>query len=349
MKLRSLHLLVALCWCATSLSSQAVADYFATANDGFIYRFKRDGNTFQQSQFVDLGPGQLSGLVYSPSENVMYASKLSTAQIFRIDMVGGLQSISVGDVSGNPAFPSVGIAPSGLAIDSTGKLHVAAFADSNIATGQIYGAYQLNGPSFLESALTPVASTFTGPMPMFNGGIGFLADDSIVVSAAVKEVGAAGLIFGGANAQVAIAPNGQSYFVGSTQLDTADTNSELSNIYRFETIGATPTAISISDALLGGATYLGTPSNPAGVAFDGDGNLIVTAMGSSPFADPKGALFLFDPNNFSDPLASWSGELALSNVIYVPTAVPEPSALLLCAFGGLGGAVRRWRIKGKNE
>lgn len=330
------------------------ADYYATANNGEIYRFTRTNDTFQQESFVDLGQGQLSGLVYSPTENVLYASMLSSGKIYRINMDSSFQSLSVGTVSFTleGLATTAGIAPSGLAVNSQGILHVATFADSLDPNG--YGVYRLTGSDFESSSLEPITGT-GGPgsyMP-YNGGVGFLEDDQMVVSTSIR-FGESGVYLGPANAQIAISPDSESYFVGSTQLLPGETSSQFSNIYQFDVNGQQIGEFEITDSLIPdllGVAHLGQPSNPSGVAFDADGNLAVSVLGSNSLSEAKGALFLFSTTDFTTPLASWHGNLALSNVVYVPTAVPEPGSMAMVVVGGLGALAgyRRRRKKGALE
>ncbi len=85
-------------------------------------------------------------------------------------------------------------------------------------------------------------------------------------------------------------------------------------------------------------------TSPSGITLDGNGNLVVAALGrSNPFEGDgeRGGLFLFDrQGNLLDTFAS--GSRSYSGVAFV-SAVPEPGSLVLLGFAGLAAAWRRRR------
>lgn len=99
---------------------------------------------------------------------------------------------------------------------------------------------------------------------------------------------------------------------------------------------------------LNGDSHLGVLSNPAGITIDAEGRLLVSAMGSSPIETPKGALFLLVlDGDLTSPLASWNGYLAFSNVLFIPTAVPEPGATMFLLLSCLGAVARTQNMQVK--
>lgn len=85
-------------------------------------------------------------------------------------------------------------------------------------------------------------------------------------------------------------------------------------------------------------------TSPSGITLDGNGNLVVAALGrSNPFEGDgeRGGLFLFDrEGNLLDTFAS--GSRSYSGVAFV-SAIPEPGSLVLLGFAGLAAALRRRR------
>ncbi len=343
MRKLSFLLLCVTAFVTVPFQQESRADYYATAHTGQIFRFTQEGTSLNIHEFAFVGPGQLSGLVYDATSEHFYASMLNTGEIYRIDLAGNVVGtpISTGTImtAGSNLFAATGFAPSGLAFDSHGALHVAALDDANRLTPS--SVYKLEGSSFIPvGTYTPNPEA---PLPPIFGGVGFLANGQMVVSSVLGEP------FAGANAQIAVAPGGQSYFVGSTEVAPGvGAPTVLSSVFELNASGAVLSSIEITDAMLPDdvTIYLGTPTNPAGVAFDPDGNLIVSVLGANPYSSAQGGLILLDPSN-QDVLATWHGPLSLSNVVWAPTAVPEPSSMALLLLTGLGGAARYWSKRKK--
>lgn len=102
--------------------------------------------------------------------------------------------------------------------------------------------------------------------------------------------------------------------------------------------------LEVTEAMVGSWGGSSTGTSPSGITLDGDGNLVVAALGrSNPFEGDgeRGGLFLFDrQGNLLDTFASSSR--SYSGVAFV-SAVPEPGSLALLGFAGLAVALRRRR------
>jgi sugar lactone lactonase YvrE len=102
--------------------------------------------------------------------------------------------------------------------------------------------------------------------------------------------------------------------------------------------------LEVTEAMVGSWGGSSDGTSPSGITLDGNGNLVVAALGrSNPFEGDgeRGGLFLFDrQGKLLDTFAS--GSRSYSGVAFV-SPVPEPGSLVLLGFAGLAAALRRRR------
>jgi hypothetical protein len=283
-----------------------------------------DEQTKARTTFATIAgnPG-LSGIAYNATSNRLYVSALNQGGVYTLDAQTGA----------NLGFSLLGIGPGGLTVAPNGNVYVTDFTSNNV---RIY-----------DSSLTNLLGTVNIPLATRTSGVGFAGNGDLLVATPGTGV----YRFDGnsvtsfttspaapaASAQIAV-DSSNNVFIGHG-LGFSD------NVLKFDASGNLVGSIAITDAMLGGdGTGSSTGTSPSGVAFDGAGNLFVTALGRrnpGEAGGEVGGLFKFDSNgNLLDTFATASN--AFSGVVVI-TAVPEPSSMALLAVAGTiaGVAVRR--------
>jgi sugar lactone lactonase YvrE len=271
-------------------------------------------------QSTDSFPG-LTGLVYSPSLNRLYATANTSQRIYAFNAEsGGLIGFHQLSVSGS-------FAPAGIALDPSGDLSV---SDNSGATVVRFT------PNATDASLTASGTiTFTAPAGNLNG-VARTASGDLLVSA-INGSGVHRSSDGTqspfnaspfANGQIAISAAG-SVAVGGVVFS--------SRVSLFDLLGDPTGFIDVNAGLLPQPplSYVSADvTSPQGVAFDGSGNLIVTAMGrTNPFSpddnfQSNGGIFVFDSTG-TMLLNSLVNTTPYTGVIVAP--VPEPNGILLLA------------------
>jgi sugar lactone lactonase YvrE len=276
---------------------------------------------------VDAFPG-LTGLAYSSSLNRLFATANSSQRIYSFNAESGAL-IGYQQLSGS-------FAPAGIALDPSGDIYVADNNGSTVrrftpnasnATLTSSGTIQLSGAA---GNLNGLARTSGGQLLISAvNGTGLHRYDAISGQSTFSTSPIA-------NGQVAISSGG-SVAVGGVVVS--------SYVSLFDLAGNATGAIHIDSTYLPPplAPYTSTDvTGPQGVAFDGSGNLIVTAMGrTNPFSpsdnfQSNGGIFIFDSTG-TTLLDSLVNTTPYTGVIVAP--VPEPSAVVL---GGLAIGVCCW-------
>lgn len=277
---------------------------------------------------VDAFPG-LTGLAYSATLNRLYATANASRRIYSFNAESGAL-IGYQQLSGS-------FAPAGIALDPAGDIYV---ADNGGSTVQRFtpnaldaalissGTIQLTGGA---GNLNGIARSSGGQLLIsaINGTGVYRYDASLGQSAFNPSPIASG--------QVAISPGG-TVAVGGVVFS--------SFVSLFDLTGSQTGGINIDAAYLPqpAAPYTSPDvTSPQGVAFDGSGNLIVTAMGrTNPFSaddnfQNNGGIFVFDSTG-TTLLDSLVNTTPYTGVVVAP--VPEPSAVIL---GSLAIGICCWR------
>jgi sugar lactone lactonase YvrE len=304
------------------------ARYFTGGVDIYDPSTDSTRNFITIPQATDAFPG-LTGLAYSPALNRLFATANNSRRIYSFDASSGAM-IGFQQLSGS-------VAPAGIALDPSGDLYV---TDNGGATIQrlspnpadaslvASGTIQLSTPA---GNLNGVARTTGGRLLVstINGSGVFQYDTTSGQSAFNSSPIASG--------QVAISANG-TVAVGGVVFS--------SFVSLFDPNGTQTGGLEIN------ATYLPQPAlpytsadqtSPQGVAFNGAGNLIVTAMGrTNPFSagdnfQSNGGIFVFNATG-TTLLDSLVNTTPYTGVIVAP--VPEPSAFAVVATGGFAVAMR---------
>ncbi len=317
---------------ASHLPAQAeyilAARYFTGGVDIYDPSTDSTRNFITIPQATDAFPG-LTGLAYSPSLNRVFATARDSRRIYSFAAESGAM-IGYQQLSGS-------FAPAGIALDPSGDLYVTDSggtmiqrfspnpADASLAAS---GTIQLSAPA---GNLNGVARTTGGRLLVsaINGSGVFQYDTTSGQSAFNSSPIANGQVVISANGTVAVGGVVFSSFVSLFDLSGTQTGGLEIN-----------------------ATYLPQPAlpytsadqtSPQGVAFNGAGNLIVTAMGrTNPFSagdnfQNNGGIFVFNATG-TTLLDSLVNTTPYTGVIVAP--VPEPSALAVVATGGLAVAMR---------
>lgn len=304
------------------------ARYFTAGID--IYDRSTDSmrNFITIPQSTDPFPG-LTGLAYSGSLNRLYATANASQRIYSFNAESGAL-IGYQQLGGS-------FAPAGIVIDPSGDIYVSDNAGSTI---------QRFTPNPTTSALTASGTIqLTGAAGNLNG-LAQTAAGQLLVSAingsGVYRYGEASgqSSFNAnpfANGQVAVSSDG-TVAVGGVVFSNY--------VSLFDLAGVQTGGVSIDSTYLPqpGLSYTSADvTSPQGVAFDGAGNLIVTAMGrTNPFSagdnyQSNGGIFVFDPTG-TTLLDSLVNTTPYTGVIVAP--VPEPSAAIM---GSLAVALCCWQ------
>lgn len=306
-------------WHAVTARAEYVlaARYFTAGID--IY----DPTTNSVRPFITIPPGVdafpgLTGLAYSATLNRLYATANASQRIYSFNAESGVL-LGYQQLSGS-------FAPAGIVLDPAGDIYV---ADNGGSTVRRFT------PNALDAALTSSGTIeLTGGAANLNG-IARTSGGQLLISA-INGTGVyrydtplGQSAFNSspfANGQVAISPDG-TVAVGGVVFS--------SFVSLFDLTGTQTGGINIDAAYLPqpAAPYTSPDvTSPQGVAFDGSGNLIVTAMGrTNPFYETdnfqnNGGIFVFDPTG-TTLLKSLVNTTPYTGVIVAP--VPEPSAMLL--------------------
>jgi hypothetical protein len=269
---------------------------------------------------VDAFPG-LTGLAYSATLNRLYATANASGRIYSFNAESGAL-IGYQQLSGS-------FAPAGITLDPASDIYVTDNGGSTVqrftpnaldATLISSGTIQLSGGA---GNLNGIARTSGGQLLISAiNGTGVYRYDAPLGQSAFNSSPIA-------NGQVAISPGG-TVAVGGVVFS--------SFVSLFDLAGTQTGGINIDAAYLPQPTapYTSTDvTSPQGVAFDGLGNLIVTAMGrTNPFSaddnfQNNGGVFVFDPSG-TTLLDSLVNTTPYTGVIVAP--VPEPSATILSSL-----------------
>lgn len=323
---------------ASHLPAQAeyilAARYFTAGVDIYDPSTDSTRNFITIPQATDGFPG-LTGLAYSPSLNRFFATANNSRRIYSFDAESGAM-IGYQQLSGS-------FAPAGITLDPSGDLYVTDNAGTTIqrfspnpanASLSASGTTQLTAPA---GNLNGIARTNGGRLLVSAiNGSGMFQYDTTSGQSAFNSSPVA-------NGQVAISANG-TVAVGGVVFS--------SFVSLFDLGGNQTGGLQINDTYLPQPTLPYTSADqtsPQGVAFDGAGNLIVTAMGrTNPFSagdnfQSNGGIFVFNATG-TTLLDSLVNTTPYTGVIVAP--VPEPSALAVAATGALAVAMRgRRRIR----
>lgn len=293
------------------------ARYFTAGID--IYDRTTDSmrNFITIPQSTDPFPG-LTGLAYSASLNRLYATANASQRIYAFNAESGAM-IGYQQLGGS-------FAPAGIVIDPAGDIYVSDNGGSTIqrfTPNSVNASLTASGTIQLAGAagnLNGLAQTAAGQLLVSAiNGTGVYRYDTTSGQTTFNPSPIA-------SGQVAISPDG-TVAVGGVVFS--------SYVSLFDLAGVQTGGILIN------STYLPQPAlsytsaditSPQGVAFDGSGNLIVTAMGrTNPFSlgdnyQSNGGIFVFDPTG-TTLLDSLVNTTPYTGVIVAP--VPEPSTAIL--------------------
>jgi len=299
---------------------------------GTIERF--DEQTGAQSTFANISAFDptfigLSGIGYNPNTNELLVSGRFTNRIYRVNATTGL-------IIGSQSL-AAGSAPAGIAVRN-GSVYVSNFG--------------LNTVSVFDSSWN-ITQTINVPNSSPNG-LAFSGDDLLVSTFAglgivkYNSLTSAVTPFGGspvANGQLAIGNLGDVFVGGAAVSNSIEKLSASGNALAVITVGAGTLPLP--------ALSFASPdfTSPSGVAIDGQGNLIVAALGrTNPFApsdnfQSNGGLFKYDQSGLL--LSTFATQITpLSGVVVV--SVPEPSSIALLSVIGLGFVWSRRRRRSLN-
>ncbi|TWT79911.1 NHL repeat protein [Planctomycetes bacterium CA13] len=327
----SIGLVASLCGGIHSANGEVIATGFFS---GTLERF--DPDTLAQTTFASIAsasdpfPG-LSGIALNNQTRQLYVSARISQRIYTVDA----------DTGSTLGFHQLSTTPAGLAVDSNGQVFVSDNGGSSISVfdsnwNQVntitvpdigVGNNQPSGLAF-DSNGRLLISTFAGA-----GIFQFDPNTSIVSSLAPSPL---------ANGMIAFDSN-DNFVVGGAAFSN--------DLLRFDEngVGLSNPYLTIDAALLplpSGTFASPDFTSPAGVAYDENGNLFVAALGrTNPTSaadnfQSNGGLFKFDS---SGSLVAQTGSTVtpLSSVIFVPSAVPEPSSVAMLTLCVAGVAIRR--------
>jgi len=336
MKITWIATLASVIWLTTNAATFAEMILAGGIFSGRIDRW--DPTTGSITTFSDLQSqsGALPGIVgmaYNPVSNRIIVAGRFTNTIYELNATTG---VIVGQhTSSNIAEPA------GIAVDASGNVYIANNGGNSISrfNSSFTSETTINIPDFGAGANLPSGLAFNAAGELIVAtfsGVGVLRYDPN--SGSFSSFNATNPV---ANGMVAIDNNG-SVFVGGAAFSNSVTE--------FDAAGNIVGGITIDSTLLPlPPDPFASPdfTSPSGVAIDGNGNLIVGALGrTNPFQpgdnfQSNGGLFLFDSSGAL--LSSTVQTTPYSSVMYF-SAVPEPTSLLALGVGLSSFAVmRRWK------
>lgn len=310
------------------------ADIYAIGHfSGTIERF--DSQTGVQSTFADLRTygtgtaGNLSAVVFNSTSREFIVASQADGRLYR---VAGQTGNVVGVVEGISG-------PSGMALDAAGNLFVSEFGSKSI---------RIFDSSFSQTGTISMPNFGTNDEPLVPdpSGLGFNSAGTLLIN--TFGLGILAYDVNTSNFQAPFSsltsiPFAQMAFGGDGRVYSGSIFTD--NVFVFAADGTALAPITIGEDLLPSppaGQFSSNATNPGGVAINGAGELIISAMGRSNPDDAfpnNGGLFRFDADG------NWLQTYAInttpfSGVVYVSaSAVPEPNGGMLLGFGVLG-----WRL-----
>ncbi len=305
---------------------------------GTVVRF--DEQTQAQTTFATIAsatdpfPG-LAGIAYNRLNNRVIVSARISNRLYEVDG-------STGDVISFFQLDS-SAAPGGVAVDASGNVYVANVGSSS--DGNTVSVFDSNWNPINTITLPNIGLGNNLPSGLgfdnegrllistFSGAGVFRYDPTTMIVSPYANEAATGL----ANGQVAVDAAGNAYVGGA-----AFSNS----VVKIGPSGTPidPAFINVTAAVLPEPELPFTSPNfssPSGVVIDGDGNLIVAALGrTNPFSmddsfQNNGGLFKFSAVDGSLISTFGTNLTPLSGVAIIPNAVPEPGSMALLLGGGM--------------